>query len=113
MREPFASGYIENLKKRRAHSKPISKGYQVAGLMLAEILSDRAHKRLYLKLAREYDNDALLMLAKDVAERRGIANYGAYFMRRFQQTKNSVRRINMPRRKQTQLPLRKKQIKKS
>lgn len=104
----FAPGYVEALKKRRARSSPISRGYQVTGLMLVELLRDRAHKHLYLRLAREYDNGALLTLAKDVAERNGIANYGAYFMRRFQQTKGTMRRTASARRTQRKLPLRKK-----
>lgn len=113
MAEPFAPGYLTALKERRARSKPISRGSQMTGLMLAELLHDRAHKHLYLKLAREYDQSALLSLAKDVADRKGVTNYGAYFMRRFQQTKTTMRRTSGPRRTQRRLPLRRKRIKKN
>jgi hypothetical protein len=76
--------------------------------MLADLLHDRAHKHIYLKLAREYDGGDLLGLAKDVADRKGITSPGAYFMRRFQQTRGTMRRTPRPRRRQARLPLRKK-----
>jgi hypothetical protein len=106
--ERTPTSYVKVLAARKKTSSPISRGYQVTGLMLAELLRDRTHKHLYLKLAREYDNGALLTLARDVAERKSIGNYGAYFMRRFQQTKSTMRRTASPRRTQRRLPLRKK-----
>jgi hypothetical protein len=104
----FVREYLEELKQRGARSSPISRGYQLIGLMLADILKDRAHKHLYLKLAREYEGSDLLGLAKDVVGRKNVANYGAYFMRRFQQTKGTIRRTAWVRRRQIKLPLRKK-----
>ncbi len=53
----------------------------MTGLLLAEILSDEAHKSLYMKLAKEYKQDRLLELAKSVTERKNVKNKGAYFMR--------------------------------
>ena len=44
------------------------------------MLSDIPHKSLYIKLAKEYDGQALLRLAKDVVERRDVKNPAAYFM---------------------------------
>jgi len=106
MTEAFAQGYLEKLKVRRARSKPVSHGHQMTGLTIASLLHDRAHTHLYLRLAREYDNGALLSLAKDVTARKDVENWGAYFMRRFQQTKTTIRRIAAPRQTQRKLPLR-------
>jgi len=72
--------YIELLKKRARESRVYSP-HQMTGLLLAEILGDPKHKSLYIKLAKEKDPDALLKLAKDVADRENIGNYGAYFMK--------------------------------
>lgn len=79
--------------------------------MLAEMLRDRGHKQIYLKLAREYDGGDLMRLAKDVAEREGVVNRGAYFMRRFQQVRGNLRRIRARHLIQSHLPLRKKRKK--
>lgn len=105
--ERTPTSYVKVLAARKKTSSPISRGYQLTGLMVADLLGDRAHKHLYLKLAREYETTALLSLAKDVADRKGVTNRGAYFMRRFQQTKNSLGRVCAPRKKQARLPLRK------
>lgn len=103
--------YTKTLAFRRTRSSPISRDYQFTGLMLADVLRDRTHKQIYLKLAREYDSGDLIRLAKDVAGREGVVNRGAYFMRRFQQLKGTMRRIRQPadrpRRRQGKLPLRK------
>ncbi len=113
MGDRFGEGYLATLRERRARSKPISRSSQATGLLLADILHDRGHKHLYLRLAREYDNGALISLAKDVAERKNVANYGAYFMRRFQQTKATLRRVSSPKHVQRKLPLRRKRAKKT
>lgn len=82
---------MENLKKSsqnyldllndRAKKSRVYKPYQMAGLALAEILEDPKHKSLYIKLAKLYDNEELLRLAKDISERKNIKNKGAYFMK--------------------------------
>jgi len=74
--------YIEELKKRRKESH-VYKDYQLVGLLIAEVLQDEEHKSLYIKLAKENNQDKLLKLAKDVAERENIENKGAYFMKLF------------------------------
>ena len=48
---------------------------------LAGILEDPSHKSLYMRLAKTYDNDGLLRLAKDIADRKNVTNMGAYFMK--------------------------------
>lgn len=111
--ERTPTSYVKVLAARKKTSSPISRGYQVTGLMIADLLRDRAHKHIYLRLAREYDGSDLLGLAKNVADREGITNYGAYFMRRFQQLKGTFRKTSRPRRRQARLPLRKKRAKQS
>jgi len=41
----------------------------------------KPHQLIGLKLAKTYDNDELLRLAKNLAERKDIDNKGAYFMK--------------------------------
>jgi hypothetical protein len=72
--------YIKTLAKRSKESK-IYKPFQSTGLMLAEILNDQEHKAIYIRLCKIYDNQELIIKARDVAERRGIKNMGAYFMK--------------------------------
>ena len=72
--------YIDELKKRGKESK-IYTEYQLIGLMIADILEDREHKSLYIKLAKEHNRDRLIRLAKSVADRENVENRGAYFMR--------------------------------
>ncbi len=72
--------YLKEITKRAKESRVYRK-YQMTGLMLAEILEDRGHKALYIKLAKEHDEQELLSLAKSVAEKKGVKNKGAYFMR--------------------------------
>lgn len=71
--------YLGVLKERKKTSK-IYKEYQMAGLALAEILEDKSHKALYIKLAKEHDSQKLIALAKDIATRKQVKNKGAYFM---------------------------------
>jgi hypothetical protein len=72
--------YINNLKKRAATSH-VYKKHQLLGLEIAEILHDRGHRSLYMKLSKHSNGDELLRLAKDVAERVSVQNLGGYFMR--------------------------------
>jgi len=72
--------YIAELG-RRAKESHIYRNYQLTGLEIAEILRDRPHKALYIKLAKEGNPRRLLVIAKEVAERKDVKNRGAYFMR--------------------------------
>lgn len=72
--------YLEEIRRRRKESK-VYKEFQLTGLMIAEILGDRGHKSLFIKLAKTGDAQKLLALAKDVSTREGVKNKGAYFMR--------------------------------
>jgi hypothetical protein len=66
--------------KRRAKESRVYRKYQLLGLAIAEALKDERHKSLYIKLAKEHGGEKLLRLAKDIAERKGVKNRGAYFM---------------------------------
>jgi len=79
-RLPSSKEYEEIFRARAKTSKIYSK-HQMTGLMLAEILNDDKHKSLYIKLAKNHDNEKLLRLAKEVAEKKNVKNKGAYFMR--------------------------------
>lgn len=72
--------YIKTLNKRAGQSK-VYKEFQSTGLMLAEILDDPENKAIYIRLCKIYDNQELIIKARDVAERRGVKNMGAYFMK--------------------------------
>jgi len=72
--------YLTKLKQRGKDSHVYRK-YQLLGLEIAQILGDEKHKSLYIKLAKERGGEEMMRLAKDVAERRGINNKGAYFMK--------------------------------
>ena len=71
--------YLQKLRKRGVESR-VYKKYQLIGLEIARVLEDKSHNSLYIKLAKNGNAQELLRLAKDVAERRGIKNKGAYFM---------------------------------
>ncbi|MDO8537226.1 MAG: hypothetical protein Q7R94_03190 [bacterium] len=73
------SEYLKELGRRSKESH-VYKNYQLIGLEIAKALHDEKHKSLYIKMAKEGDAHELLRLAKDVADRTGIANKGAYFM---------------------------------
>lgn len=77
--------YLETLKERAKKSR-VYKSYQFVGLTISQILNDEKHKSLYIKLAKEHPGDHLLIIAKDVAERKKIKNKGGYFMRILQKT---------------------------
>ncbi len=73
--------YFKNLAKRGKESKAYS-AHQLAGLELADILGDRAHTALYIKIAKQNpDHHRLMILAKDIAGKPSVQNKGAYFMR--------------------------------
>ncbi|MBI4991870.1 MAG: hypothetical protein HZB99_01515 [Candidatus Harrisonbacteria bacterium] len=74
------SEYLELLRDRSKKSR-VYKPHQMTGLSLAEILNDPEHKSLYMRLSKIYDNNELIRLAKNVAERKNIDNKGAYFMK--------------------------------
>ncbi|MFH1193091.1 MAG: hypothetical protein V1656_02120 [Candidatus Jorgensenbacteria bacterium] len=77
--------YAEVIRERGKTSR-VRRSFQFSGLSLTELLHDRSHKIIYLGLARKYDNDWLLRLAKDVLSRENVKNHGAYFMHLFQQS---------------------------
>ncbi|MFH1162314.1 MAG: hypothetical protein V1696_03530 [Candidatus Jorgensenbacteria bacterium] len=102
-------GYAEVIRERGKMSR-VRRSFQFSGLMLSELLHDRSHKAIYLGLARKYNNDWLLRLAKDVVSREGVKNRGAYFMRLFQQSAKKPLRVSShgesePKRKAKQLHL--------
>ena len=72
--------YLDILRERARGSR-VYKKYQLVGLEIAKLLGDEKHKSLYIKLAKEKDQERLLCLAKEVAERTNIKNKGAYFMK--------------------------------
>ncbi len=74
--------YLKTIKERAAESH-VYKKFQLTGLLIAQLLNDEKHKSLYIKLAKEYNNQELLSLAKDVSERKKIENKGGYFMKLF------------------------------
>lgn len=80
MRKSSGKTYINLLKERKKTSR-VYKLHQATGLTLAEVLEDEKHKSLYMKLAKEYNSQFLIELAKDVASRKNVKNKGAYFMR--------------------------------
>jgi len=77
---PIDRNYLETLRERKKKGH-IFRAFQMSGLEIAGILHDEAHKSLYIRLAKTHNPDMLIKLARDVAERKNIQNYGAYFMR--------------------------------
>lgn len=75
----IGEGYLDKIKTRRKDAR-VSKPYQLIGLLIADILEDRKHKALYIKLAKEKNSIELLRLAKEVQDTKGVKNKGAYFM---------------------------------
>lgn len=73
------NGYLKKLRERSKKSRVYRK-YQLIGLEIAKLLGDEKHKSLYIKLAKNGSAEKLFRLAKEVAERRGVKNRGAYFM---------------------------------
>ncbi len=83
--------YLKTIKERTQKSR-VYKKFQFTGLAIAQLLNDEEHKSLYIKLAKEYCNQKLLSLAKDVAERKNIENKGAYFMKVFSELKKDIKK---------------------
>ncbi len=71
--------YLKQLKEREKKSHVYTE-FQLLGLEIADILKDRKHKALYIKLAKNGNGRELLAIAKDVADRSTVKNKGAYFM---------------------------------
>lgn len=71
--------YGELLKSRKKDSR-VYKSFQATALALAEILEDKEHTSLYMRLAKKYNNQELIRVAKTVAEKKEIENKGGYFM---------------------------------
>lgn len=78
--------YLKTIKDRGKESH-VYKKFQLIGLEIAELLNDEKHKSLYIKLAKQYDAENLLAIAKDVSQRKKIENKGGYFMRIIQELK--------------------------
>jgi len=78
----FDRNYLDIIKERAKKSRVYRK-HQSVGLALAEILEDREHKALYMRLAKQHPEDDLVPLAKRIAENKAVKNKGAYFMRVF------------------------------
>jgi len=78
--------YIKTIQERSKKSHIYSR-HQSMGLLLADILGDQEHKSLYIKLAKEGDEQQLLTLAKDISQRKNIRNKGAYFMKMLSESK--------------------------
>lgn len=72
--------YFDVLRDRSKTSR-VYKPHQMTGLDLAELLNDPEHKSLYMRLAKFYDNQELIRIAKSLTERKDIRNKGAYFMK--------------------------------
>lgn len=75
-----ADDYLKILKNRGKESH-VYKKFQHIGLEIADLLNDQKHKALYIKLAKQYNPDTLLGIAKDISTRKNIENKGGYFMR--------------------------------
>ena len=77
----FGKDYLGNMAKRAKVSK-VYTPFQAIGVELADILGDRAHTPLYIRIAKTHpDHQSLMSLAKDISTREGVANRGAYFMK--------------------------------
>lgn len=83
--------YLDLLKERKADSR-VHFRHQSVGLEISEMLEDEGHKSLYMKLAKDYDAQTLLELAKDVATRKNVDKKGAYFMKLLANFKKSKKR---------------------
>lgn len=93
---PIEKDYLETIKERKKKSR-VYKKFQLTGLMIAQLLNDEVHKSLYIKLAKEFDENILMSLAKDVSERENVAKKGAYFMRIVHKEKKYLRKKKTPR----------------
>ncbi len=74
------SDFLAKLKDRAKETR-VSREFQLTGLEIADILKDRKHKALYIKLAKQSPHPQdLIRLAKEVAEKKDVKRRGAYFM---------------------------------
>ena len=76
----FDKDYLDTLKERGKKSH-VYRRYQLIGLELANLLNDQKHKALYIRLAKKYDEQTLMSIARDVSDRKNIKNLGGYFMK--------------------------------
>jgi hypothetical protein len=81
---PINKDYLDVIKERTKKVR-VHKKFQFTGLAVAKLLNDEKHKSLYIKLAKKHDEQKLIILAKNISERKDIQNKGAYFMRVFYQ----------------------------
>ncbi|MEK7624640.1 MAG: hypothetical protein AAB404_02915 [Patescibacteria group bacterium] len=72
-----------NVIKERAKKTRVYKKFQFTGLTIAQLLNDEKHKSLYIRLAKKYDEQELMTLAKSVSGRKNVENKGAYFTKVF------------------------------
>jgi hypothetical protein len=72
--------YVKALEKRVKTNRIVAE-FQDIALQLAELLDDKKHVSLYMKLAKQHSKQTLLQIAKDVAERKQVSRKGAYFMK--------------------------------
>lgn len=82
MKMPLDENYLKLLKERSKESH-VYREYQLTGLEIAEMLGDRTHKALYMKLAKQYGASALLSVARRIYDQKEVKNKGAYFMKVF------------------------------
>ena len=75
----IGKNYLDELTRRRKESH-VYKKHQLIGLEIADLLGDRAHKSLYIKLAKNGNPTLLFRTAKEIAENGTVKNKGAYFM---------------------------------
>lgn len=80
-----------NIIRQRGEKSHVYKKYQLTGLRMAQLLNDEKHKSLYIKLAKEYDEQRLISLAKDISERKNVKNKGGYFMRVFTKLQKDIK----------------------
>ncbi|MGC9046540.1 MAG: hypothetical protein ACP5IC_00220 [Minisyncoccia bacterium] len=80
--------YLQKIKERAKTSK-IYKKYQATGLTIAQLLNDDKHKSLYIKLAKQYNNELLIQLAVNIHNKTKIKNKGGYFMKVLQNYKQN------------------------
>jgi len=88
---PIDKDYLNTIRERMKTNR-IHKKFQMVGLMIAEILQDDKHKALYMRLAKKHNEQDLIILARDVAERRSIQNKGAYFMKVLQSKNEELKK---------------------
>jgi len=97
--EGGSKNYLTELKKRAGESH-IYRNYQMVGLEISRLLGDPQHKTLYIKIAKSYNRQLLLEIAKNVAESKTVLNRGAVFMHALQQKVGKLRFVkNKPKKK--------------